>query len=258
MVEKKIGERTVLMLQDGTTVEGIVRSIYEDDEAISVSYIIPEMDDYKTGEFYYPKGVGDTSGIEARTNMPKDYSGKTLGDFRWDFYHEDTSTQKKVVDGFLYRFDTFLRDNLGLYIHSKTRGSGKTLLACCIGNEIIQRRGLNVKFVSITDYLQAVKDKAAERFSGATVLILDDIGAQDGSKEWINEAVYQLINHRYEKALITIFTSNAPILECAKDDRVISRVEQMGWELKIPETPVRSKRAQIRKMRMMESILEEK
>lgn len=256
MVETKAGTRVILELDDGQEVEAVVRDAWEDDEAIMVRYYITEWNNYKTGEWRYPKGVGDTSGIEKNTNMPKDYSGQMLEAFKWHYYPQDTTEQKKIVETFLFRFDNFLRENLGLYIHSKTRGSGKTMLACCVGNEIIKRRGLNVKFVSITDYIQAYKNKAAERFFDATVLILDDIGAEDGTKDFIREMVYQLINHRYEKNLMTIFTSNVPMEQCSKDDRVVSRVERMGVEIKIPETPVRSKQAQIKKMRMLDSIME--
>ena len=256
MVETKAGTRVVLEIDEGQEVEAIVRDSREEEDAIVVRYIIEEWGGYKTGEYRYPKGVGDVSGIERNTNMPRDYAGKMLEDFKWHYYQQETEKQQKTVQTYLTRFDNFLRENLGLYIHSKTRGSGKTMLACCIGNEIIKRRGLNVKFVSITDYIQAYKNKAAEKFFDATVLILDDIGAEDGTKDFIREMVYQLINHRYEKNLMTIFTSNVPIEQCSKDDRVVSRVERMGAEIKIPETPVRSKQAQIKKMRMLESIME--
>lgn len=67
------------------------------------------------------------------------------------------------------------------------------------------------------------------RYATANVLVLDDLGAAKGS-EWNEEINYRLINHRYERELATIFTSNVPPkdLPVALGARVASRLFEMS------------------------------
>ena len=241
-MKTQIGAEDIIQRPDGEELEVIVREVTEDDDAIAISYFVPDWSTqerpYVTQPYHYPKRA-DYSGIEKTTGMPKDYAGKMLEDFNWEVYRQDVSKCKSLIDNYFFRFDEFLRQNLGLYIYSRTRGSGKTFLSCCIGNEIIKRRGLNVKFISMVDYIQAARKQEAGDFRDATVLIVDDIGSQDEKHEWIAEFTFGLINHRYEKQKMTIFTSNLDPDHCSGDDRIISRVDAMTLPLKLPEVPVR-------------------
>ena len=89
------------------------------------------------------------------------------------------------------------------YIHSRVKGSGKTLLACCLANEVVERYDAVVKFIQVLDFLDLVKrkDDAAEleRLSlrRCGLLVLDDLGVQTENKEWINNAMFSLIDDRY-------------------------------------------------------------
>jgi DNA replication protein DnaC len=67
------------------------------------------------------------------------------------------------------------------------------------------------------------------RYAGANVLVLDDLAAAKGT-EWNEEVNYRLINHRYERELATIFTSNVipKKLPEAIGDRVTSRLFEMA------------------------------
>ena len=256
-MKKQVGEHEVIYLQDGTELYAVVQQVWEDDEATEIAYFIPDWSTperpYITQPYYYPKSK-DYSGIENATGMPRDYSGKTLQDFNWDIYRQDVSATRKVVETFLFRFDEFLKQNMGLYIFSKTKGSGKTFLSCCIGNEIIRKRGLNVKFINIADYIQLARKQEAGDFRDATVLILDDIGAQDEKHEWISEIVFGLINYRYEKQKLTIFTSNLDPDDCSEDDRIVSRVDSMAFPIKLPEVPVRKNASEARKLAFMRGL----
>lgn len=66
-------------------------------------------------------------------------------------------------------------------------------------------------------------------FADAQLLIVDDLGAAKGS-EWTEEVNYRLVNHRYECARPTIFTSNlgARDLAAALGERVSSRLNEMA------------------------------
>jgi DNA replication protein DnaC len=67
------------------------------------------------------------------------------------------------------------------------------------------------------------------RHATANVLLLDDLGAAKGS-EWNEEVNYRLVNHRYERELATIFTTNLTPKQIpdALGDRVASRLFEMA------------------------------
>ena len=251
-MKTKAGEHDYIEIA-GVETEAVILDAYESEDAWHIQYFVPSLE-YITQHYYYPKGVGDTSGIEELTGMPVECAGKRMSDFRWNYYPDDMSTQKNIVDKYLFNFDVCLRENMGLYFQSKTRGSGKTFLACCIGNEIIKRRGLNVKFVSIVEYIQAAREKAAQKYMDATVLIIDDFGAQDEKHDWVQELVFGLINGRYERRRMTIFTSNEPIAKCSNDDRIVSRVSRMATEIKLPEFSIRQQQTKQLQKKFWESL----
>ncbi len=52
----------------------------------------------------------------------------------------------------------------GLYIFSKTKGTGKTMLACVLANELIKKSdacGLNVKYVTAQGYIEMIRETHA-------------------------------------------------------------------------------------------------
>lgn len=68
-----------------------------------------------------------------------------------------------------------------------------------------------------------------DSYASAPLLVLDDLGAAKGS-EWTEEVNYRLINHRYERELPTLITSNVPPKELgsALGERVASRLVEMA------------------------------
>lgn len=67
-----------------------------------------------------------------------------------------------------------------------------------------------------------------EEYAGASLLVVDDLGAVKGS-EWIEEVNFRLVNHRYERMLPTLLTSNLlpKDLANALGERVSSRLAEM-------------------------------
>lgn len=67
-----------------------------------------------------------------------------------------------------------------------------------------------------------------ERYTRATVLVLDDLGAAKGT-EWNEEINYRLINYRYENEKPTLITTNVPAkdIQTALGERVTSRLVEM-------------------------------
>jgi DNA replication protein DnaC len=67
-----------------------------------------------------------------------------------------------------------------------------------------------------------------ERFAHAPLLVLDDLGAAKPT-EWNEEVNYRLINHRYERGLSTLITTNlgGAMLRDTLGVRVVSRINEM-------------------------------
>ncbi|HRG48537.1 MAG TPA: ATP-binding protein [Leptospiraceae bacterium] len=135
----------------------------------------------------------------------------------------------------------------GMYLSGGT-GSGKTLLACIILNELIFRYGVKCRYAKISkDFLNALKDtyqKDSEyhgqersiemEFADIDVLVIDDFGVQKDS-DWVNSKLYDLIDSRYEKEKITLLTSNSPLSDWKEkgEGRVYSRLCEMTHEIKL-------------------------
>lgn len=181
--------------------------------------------------------------------MPKEYVYKTGRDFDWSIYRDDTTYQKKVVNAFVMRFNEFRKQGRGLYLYSSTKGSGKTMLACCVANEILKTHDIPVKFVSMPEYIELVRDKnegAKEKINAlmdAVLLIVDDIGTTADDKGWISDAIFRLVNRRHENLLPTIYTSNVKIDDLKCDERSTSRIYEDSIPVIMPEESIRRKKA---------------
>jgi DNA replication protein DnaC len=67
-----------------------------------------------------------------------------------------------------------------------------------------------------------------QRFASTRLLVLDDLGASKVS-EWTEQETYRLVNHRYERQLPTLFTSNLLPKQLGEvlGDRIASRMVEM-------------------------------
>ena len=184
----------------------------------------------ETQPFWYDEKTSYAQMRRSRSGMPKEYTYKRGKDFNWDYYRDDTNPQKNIANAFISRYEEFRRSGRGLYIYSATKGSGKTLLACCLANEVMERYNAVVKFVQVLDYIDLIKrkdeDADMERHSlkRCGLLILDDVGVQTEKQEWINNALFSLVDERYRNMLPTLYTSNVPIEKASGDDRIQSRI----------------------------------
>ncbi len=139
------------------------------------------------------------------------------------------------------------RINQGMYLSGNT-GSGKTLLACSILNELIFRYNTDCKYVKVNkDFLNVLKgsyNKDSELYgqeliiemeiANVEVLVIDDFGVQKDT-EWANSKLYDLIDHRYETEKLTLLTSNLPLPEMKDigEGRIYSRLLEMTRELRL-------------------------
>jgi DNA replication protein DnaC len=170
-------------------------------------------------------------------------------------FHDLSEDQGKVLQ-YITRYEEFREKGMGLYIHSGTKGSGKTMLACCVLNEISSRYYGSVKFVNALDFLEMTKkgfnydNPEVEALYICKTLVIDDIGAQL-DKDWINTVFYRLVNDRYNNHKPTIYTSNLSIDQLKMDDRIIDRIDSTSFEIHLPEKSIRREKRQREKAEIM-------
>lgn len=198
----------------------------------------------------------------SRSGMPVEYVYCTGKNIDWGKYGtENIIPQKNIVNAFVINFRAFQREGRGLYFYSSTKGSGKTMIACAVANEILKSNDISVKFISVTDYVELVKerDESSREYLKsileAGLLILDDVGAQVENKDWITAALFRLIDRRYVNHLPTIFTSNIRMEDLKTDPRISDRIYAVSVPVVMPEVNVRRKIADKHTKEFIKSIL---
>ena len=246
IVSKTEEKRVTLPRENGSTVDCVTYNVK----------------DY--GRADYAENMNNNSeGFRRKQSMmPFLYIDKGMNNFNWDIYGENVGFQRKVVDSFIEQFRKYQSKGKGLYICSRVKGSGKTLLACCIANEIIKIVDTCVKFISVPELLDMTKKSFSDfkreedmrTIKNATLLVLDDIGAQT-KKEWAEEEIFKLIDYRYSNKKVTVFTSNIPKDELKIDDRIIDRINNMTIDIDIPEKPIRAMQTNKENMEFLKEVL---
>lgn len=194
-----------------------------------------------------------------RAMMPFEFLDVRAKDFQWSRYHGDVTVAKEMVNRYILHYEKLRNKGMGLYIYSGTKGSGKTMLACCLLNEITKRYKGVVKFVNILDFLEMTKkgfsgdDEDVNNIRHAGLLVVDDIGVQM-SKEWIDTVLYSLVNDRYVNRLPTIYTSNIPVNRLKMDDRITDRIESTTYSVQLPEESIRKAMREQQKQKLLQEI----
>lgn len=221
---------------------------------------------YWDGDYEYAKecrcGIRQKQIMEnklAFANIPQLYADMQLADFRTDIYEtaESRACAEEVVEAIHYWLDHYpemQERGVGLYLYSKTKGSGKTRMAVSVANELLQK-GEQVKFATSQQILSAIKaswsgdsecseEVLLKDLLAVQVLVIDDFGAEiEGRKEsaWINDRFWRIIDGRYVSGKVTIFTSNDGLDDLNYDDRIPSRIRESTCRIAFPEENVRDR-----------------
>ena len=189
--------------------------------------------------------------VKSRSDIPASFSDKRMKDFLWDKYTDitgstvSTENARKFTESFVNDFEKWQDKGIGLYIYSQTKGSGKTYLASCICNELMQKYPMVTKFVSVSKIIdiskkyEASKDYKAkdpiELMQECKLLVLDDIGQKNTGIAWLDDLLFKILDARYQKRLVTIFTSNLKPEELDLEDRIVDRIVSMNQVIQLPE-----------------------
>lgn len=187
-------------------------------------------------------------------NIPDAYEMARLESFETKVYTDEKNRSKaeialKAVWYWYDKFDDMNSRGMGLYLYSEAKGSGKTRMAMSIANELIYKKGIQVKCATSLQILNAIKkswdnssaeteSELIEFLSKSEVLIIDDFGIEQ-VKDWIRERFYQIINARYIDKKVTIYTSNVCLDALQYDDRITNRIKERTFVIPFPEESIR-------------------
>lgn len=163
------------------------------------------------------------------------YPDKELQKCRFD--HDDNKSKKAsdMCRNYAKRFDEFREAGKGLILFGGV-GTGKTYLASCIANELIDNGipCLVTNFARIINTLQGMyegKQKYLDSMNEFDLLVIDDLGIERNT-EYVNELVYNIIDARYRSGKPMIITTNLKYsdlyhTEDTSKARIYSRIIEM-------------------------------
>lgn len=159
--------------------------------------------------------------------------------FDWNAYgFEDVERKKQAAINYVSNFEDVKNGGVGLYLWSHKNGTGKTSLACSIGNALLNK-SVSVKYLPAVEILDAASGGILNEYEKCDVLILDDIGKKRTGAEFYEETLLKLIDTRYTRKVCTIFTSNLPLDALEIDPAVFSRVKARVLCIEMPEIDIR-------------------
>ena len=138
-------------------------------------------------------------------------------------------------------------DPTGWIVFTGPHNSGKTHLAACLANEAIQK-DLMTYFVSVSELLDHLRgafapdtdsqyDSLFEQIKSVPFLVLDDLNT-NSSTPWAHEKLLQILNHRFNYKLPTVFTIRDPF--DALDESISSKLQTNGEFSKLIEVGSKS------------------
>lgn len=155
----------------------------------------------------------------------------------WNFENDDQPNSKhsKIAKRYVSNFPKMLEKNKGLLFFGNV-GSGKTYLAACIANALIDKRYpcLVTNFSRIINTIGGTyenKQKYIDGLNKFDLLVIDDL-ASERDTEYMNEIIYSVIDSRYRSGKPLIVTTNLKVEEIknpsdVKKQRIFSRLVEM-------------------------------
>jgi DNA replication protein DnaC len=165
---------------------------------------------------------------------------------------------KKAAEKFVADYPA--HGEYGLLFHGRT-GVGKTRLLCCIGNQLIKEKNVDVVYIDWNDLTREMRSgedtsnrdfsnigQMIQRLAMVELLLFDELGASRPSP-WVEDNIYFLINRRYNNNRITLFAtnffdkkiSNEETLSERIGERIRSRLYEMARSIEMMGLDYRQK-----------------
>lgn len=231
-----------------------------------VTYLVKNNEYDVDVPLYFAKRCPKCYGLSKDlTGTPSEFHEAALDKFNFDAYSRGIGKVKSIAYSMLNDWDKWSKEGMGLYLHSKTAGSGKSFLACCIAKSIMIKHGVQMRFITAPDYIQMIGDgfrrergenDSTEIYRTCQLLVLDDIGAQSNAT-WYKQEMFRLINRRMTEGLVTIYTSNMAVNELNVDDRTKNRIFDTAIPLQMPEESIRMRKAEDKHNKFLKGVLRE-
>ena len=130
---------------------------------------------------------------------------------------ESNKTLHKECQKYVENWETMKNNGFGFYFWGNV-GAGKTHTATALANELMEKQMVEVLFLSLPATVARVKktfdsevktadSELFERMKHVELLVLDDMGVEKLS-DWLEDEIYQLIDHRWKNQKPMIITSN--------------------------------------------------
>lgn len=174
------------------------------------------------------------------SNIPKEYQNVSF-----DKFHAQKDPGLVQIKKYVEKLDNAKKKGIGLHIHSKKPGAGKTMLASCVLLEAI-KRGYYVWFTTLEqladDIKLGFKDERKRKIINwamfKTDFILIDEMAKFQSTDWKDSKINDFIQRRVNENLPFITTENMGIdqLQQKYPDHLISRFAGTLYEVTFTHT----------------------
>lgn len=202
--------------------------------------------------------IGRAKEVKKSADIPMSFYDKRITDFDWNIYVKPDGTltntlgTQRGVKAFIEEFDKWEKKNMGLYIYSTTKGSGKTFLASCICNELMYSRAIKTRFVNAAQLVDITLSGDKNSFDEykrnplkllyeCKFLVIDDIGQKNLRSEMYEDILYKLLDYRLIHNRMTLFTSNIAQDQLPLNERTTDRISRMSFPMHLPEICVRDK-----------------
>lgn len=159
--------------------------------------------------------------------------------------------EKNKAMKYCENFETMIKNKIGIMFYGNT-GTGKTFLAGCIANYLIEK-GYKVTMLNVLDALEYVQDNFdksgkkemfMDKLRTFDLVIIDDFGMELNS-EFELKNISKIINTRYEYSLPLIITTNFNIQEMQNSNlkiqqkRIFSRLLEMTYPILVSKSDIR-------------------